>query len=844
MKTANAAAILGLFLIGAHARAGTVTVAGDQTVAGSQLVQSNQTVAGALTSQGASAEVAATRFRAFGSTDTDRWIKIARIGGADLTNAVVAGRVLAQGYAPGQQYVADFAFPGTGQSPYSPVLVEMGEAGGFWWAVCNSGDDKWLWFRQPANSRFANFLYGQAGCEPVWEVMGAGTPPGVFWSSTTPSLARQRIKAGGMTLTSGLTLPDGTLLSARSNMTATALINPANPDQKLAEVTGGKLVFSAAPQFVSGIGLGNSGVAVTAERWAAVESTAVAGAGARDIGGTAPWAIAGMADDADGNRYAYGYFAGSMRAGATVLPSGASENDRAGFVIRIDPVGRVAWARAFPLVDHSPNGTQNEPLVQIARGAVDASGNVVLAGTFRATADFAGTTNSPSGGGDGFVVSLDRQGVPLWFRRFGGAESGADTFVDLAVDAAGTAVVAAGAKAVSGGTEGRVVMLSASDGAPQGEWDVMEAATHACFSGASAVAAHGTSVSKLGTGGWVSSGASATGELIGTPSGDVLVFQPDRDGMGGVVMLDGATGTEEWSEIGFANGTSSDEPVLVGYDEYQNPIYENQHYESASWSYSRGVAVDAQGSAWLSWEQGDSSSASGPLYNYSYSNQYYQIGRRGGDFVDLGHPFVMGADASGDIHALAHVDGKARDVRFDGGTGAQESDSRVNGAGGDLLAASRGRDSLVVAGTAGIGQLSDWDSSVSVDGVVAAEGGILLGDGTLVGSASDIAALGPVQSGAGGSYFLMGNVGIGTDAPTHGLDVVGDAYVGGLMTLGDGLTVAGALNGASGALSGNLAVAGNLTVTNDLTVLGNSDLARVQPKGDVPMGAFTNGPAQ
>jgi len=844
MKTASIAATFGALLLAAPARAGTVTVQGNQTVQGDQLVQSNQTVAGALTSQGANAEVAATRFRAFGPVTNNTWIKIARIGGADLTNAVVAGRVLAQGSAPGQQYVADFAFPGTGQSPYSPVLVEMGEAVGFWWMVCNSGDDKWLWFRQPAGSRFANFLYGQSGCEPVWEVMGGSTPPGNFWNSTQPSLARQRIKAGGMTLTSGLTLPDGMLLNARSNITATALVNPANTSQRLAEFSGGKLVFSVAPEFASGIGLGNSGVAITAERWSAVESTAVSGSGGKDLGGTAPWAIAGMADDADGNRYAYGYFAGAMRAGAAVLASGASENDRAGFVIRIDPVGRVAWARAFPLVDHSPNGTQNEPLVQIAKGVVDASGNVVLAGTFRATADFAGSTNSPSGGGDGFVVSLDRRGDRVWFRRFGGAETAADTFVDLDVNTARSAIVAAGAKAVSGATEGRVVTLSASDGAPQGEWGVGEAVTHACFSGASAVAAHGTSVSKLGTGGWVLSCASATGELIGTPSGDVLVFQPDRDGMGGAAMLDGTTGAEEWSEVGFSGGTSWDDPIEVGYDEYGMPIYENQHYENGNWSYLRGADLDGQANVWLSWEQGDSSSASGPLHNYSYFNQYYQIGRRGGDFVDLGHPFVMCADGSGDIHGFGYVDGKARDVRFDGQTAALESDSRVSGASGDLLAASQAADSLVVAGTAGIGQLSDWNMSVSVDGVLATEGGILLGDGTVVASASDIAALGPVQSAGGGSYFVMGNVGIGTDAPTHGLDVVGDAYIGGFMTLGDGLTVAGGLNGASGTLSGNLAVAGNLTVTNDLTVLGSSDLARVPPKGDVPMGAFTNGPAQ
>lgn len=845
MKTRDIAAMIGALLLAPAARAGTVTVQGDQTVAGSQLVQSNQVVAGTLTSQGASAEVAATRFRAFGPTASDRWIRVARIGGTDLTNAVVSGRVLAQGSAPGQQYVADFAFPGPGQNPYSPVLVEMGGASSFIWAVYGSGSDHWLWFRQSSGSGFANFLYGEAACTSLWETNGS--PSGTLvWASTQSAAPRQSLKAGGLKLTSGLTLPDGTLISARSNMTATALVDPSS-GQRLMEVSGGRLRFTGASDFLGAvslpdsIGLGTNGQSITAAQWAAVESSLVGGRGAKQIGATAGWVIAGMAEGGSGDRYAYGHFAGTMHAAGEVLASGASEADRAAFVLKIDPVGRIAWARAFPVVNHSANGQQNENLVQIARAVADGSGNVILAGTFRAEADFAGLTNAPSGDPAGFAVSLRPDGTAAWFRPLDAGVAA------LAVDPGGTNLVV--------GFASEAWLLAAADGSylgPQFSWGTLGPVARACFSGASpVVACEGGAVMKLGPGTWewVNYYGGTVTDLLGTPSGDVLVFDGGReDGgatVGGATMLASGDGYELWSETGYSWGTGWSQEVYDGYDEYGNPIWVGTQTWGSSASHClRDAAVDRAGNVWLAWEGGDSSSASGPLENYSYSNSYHNVGRRGGDFVDLGHPFSMCADAAGDIHAMGQVDGGLRDVRFDGQTGAQEADSRVMGAAGDLLAASQTAQSLVVAGSGGIGQFSDWDISVSVDGVVSAGSGILLGDGTVLGSASDIAALGPVQSGAGGTYFVMGSVGIGTDAPAYGLDVAGTARVTGPLTLGGALTVGGALSAAGASVSGDLAVAGNLTVTNNLAVLGTADLARVPARGDVPMGAFTNGPAQ
>lgn len=825
MKRAYTAAILGILLPGAQARAGTVTVQGDQTVAGNQLVQSNQTVAGALVSQGPAAEVAATRFRAFGPAGDGRWIRVARIGGVDLTNAVVAGRVLAQGSSPGNQYIADFAFPGPGQGPYSPVLVEMGGATNFTWEVRNADGDHWLWFRQCPGSGFANFLYGESACGSVWEtnMAQAGT---VVWSSATAADARQRIRAGGMTLTSGLTLPDGTLLDARTNMTASAIIDPASGQTNMI-VSGGRLRFYAPSDFIGqvtlpeSVTLGTNGVSITGDRWAALESTTVAGTGAKDIAGTAPWAITGMADDAAGNRYAYGFFAGTLRAGGVVLSSGASENDRAGFVLKLDPVGRMEWAGAFPVVGHSTNGAQNESLVQIARGAVDASGNVVLAGTFRAATDFGGVTNSPSGGGDAFVVSLRPDGTTAWFRQFGGSEAAADTFVDMDIGPGGTNIVAAGAKAVSGGTDGRAVRLSVADGYPQGEWSVDEAIAHACLSGSSPVVAWGSTVSRLGGGGWSVTVSADVGDLLGTPSGDVAVFQPGWDSVGGVALLAAADGTQQWSEVGYSYGTGG------SYEVYDPEFYYwlgTQYYgESHSWLL-HDVAVDRSGNVWLAWDGADSAYESGPLYNWSTSSEYYYVGRHGGDSVSVGQQVSLVTDGQGDVHALAYSDGKARDVRFDGASGIQESEALIAGASGELLAVSGTGESTMVAGAGSIAQSSPWAMSVAVDGLLSAGSGIRLGDGTLVNSGGDIAALGPLQSSAGGGYFLSGNLGLGTNASSFRLDVGGDARVSGAASL-----------------LGNVTIGGDLEVGGGIVAGGT---ARALPAGDIPMGSFTNGPAQ
>ncbi|MBU8900322.1 hypothetical protein KRR26_32415 [Corallococcus sp. M34] len=81
--------------------------------------------------------------------------------------------------------------------------------------------------------------------------------------------------------------------------------------------------------------------------------------------------------------------------------------DRIPFVYKFSPTGEVLWRRELGTV--------------AAQGhAVGVHGNrVVLTGAFSSPLTFAGTTLSPRGGNEGFLVGFSRAGDERWIRRLG-----------------------------------------------------------------------------------------------------------------------------------------------------------------------------------------------------------------------------------------------------------------------------------------------------------------------------------------------------------------------------------------------------------------------------------------
>lgn len=90
-----------------------------------------------------------------------------------------------------------------------------------------------------------------------------------------------------------------------------------------------------------------------------------------------------------------------------------------------------AWQWATTPTAGSSNGNST---------AVDAAGNVYVAGSFTGTATFGATTLTSAGSADVFVARLTPSGGYQWAKRAGGADS--DIATALAIDASGNIVVA------------------------------------------------------------------------------------------------------------------------------------------------------------------------------------------------------------------------------------------------------------------------------------------------------------------------------------------------------------------------------------------------------------------
>lgn len=843
------------------ARAGTITVEGDQVIVGSQTVNSNQIVRGALTVsnqasavgldvQGPLAQVAGTRLRSLGSTESDRWVRVARFGNGSATNALFSGRVLAEG--GGADYVADFAFPAVPVlGPYSALLVEMGAASNFVWEVWADGGTNQLWFFQPAGSRFANFLYGQHGCVEDWTgpAIRSGTN---VWSSA--SGGRGGIRAGAVALSgAGLRLPDGTLLDARSNMTASAIADGSNI---LLSASGGQLSFSAPSRFSGGvtlpenIALGTGGVMLSADRWEMVDSSLRDGSGwEQRLTSTGGSEIRGMATDPSGNKFVYGTFNGAMTLqggivlnSGTVSPVGWAESDKAAFLIKFNPTGVISWARSFAPVNHTTNGASNEKLCDVADAGTDGSGNVYLGGSFRGTVSFAGQSKTAVGGGDGFVVSLNSSGSYRWFRQFGSSNI-ADAIADVDVDPSGAWVGAGGTfwslkntwydaggytdewgyhpdYQVGGqdwDADGFATRLVGSSGVMTQQWALAgvpsapgdecpnlraSSVSHACLSSNGVVvrwAGDGEALRKLGGAEWSQGCPVNFASLRAIGTGDVLLAVSEwtdgesTDLPSGVARLSAASGDPVWSRYG-----------------------EYAHTSEVPRKTLRDVAM-ASGNLALGWWQRTGAETPGRVLieSLSASGTVLSSNAFEGDGSDLTRVFLEGGT---NVHAFGSFSGEL-DM---GSAGALEggglfhaqlpfggtnvaSAYEVTGGTGQLKGMSASGPILALAYQANPPSVIHDDgraTSVVLDGILSVDRGIRLADGTVIGSAADILALSPWQGAtASGSHWIGGSIGIGTDSPQDRLHVVGNARVTGGATIGGALGVGGNLSIASGAIA-------------------------------------------
>jgi hypothetical protein len=115
-----------------------------------------------------------------------------------------------------------------------------------------------------------------------------------------------------------------------------------------------------------------------------------------------------LALDGANNVYVSGYFYGAMTIGTLALvdptylpPNTGSAN---GFVVKLDPQGTVQWGTRIGQLLTGPGGSAN-----CSSLAIDAAGNIAIAGTLTGTIDLAGTTLTTGAGQALYVARLGGQ---------------------------------------------------------------------------------------------------------------------------------------------------------------------------------------------------------------------------------------------------------------------------------------------------------------------------------------------------------------------------------------------------------------------------------------------------
>jgi hypothetical protein len=131
----------------------------------------------------------------------------------------------------------------------------------------------------------------------------------------------------------------------------------------------------------------------------------------------------GLALDAQDNSYVAGTFNGTATFGSTTLSGNPHYSN--GFIAKYASDGSSVWAR-----DLGGSGDVN-----LNRIAIDAGGNVYVAGQFGYTATFGTLTLSNAGGSQAFLAKVDPSGNFIWARPFGLPQGEAATAV--AVDGSG-----------------------------------------------------------------------------------------------------------------------------------------------------------------------------------------------------------------------------------------------------------------------------------------------------------------------------------------------------------------------------------------------------------------------
>jgi hypothetical protein len=131
--------------------------------------------------------------------------------------------------------------------------------------------------------------------------------------------------------------------------------------------------------------------------------------------------------DPSGNIVVAGSFWGTVDFGGGDLTSAGATDI---FVAKFSPDGSHVWSKRFG------NSTSQD----LAYVAIDASGNVIITGSFYGSVDFGGGDLTSAGSNDIFVAKFSPDGSHVWSKRFG--SGGPQSGLGISTDGSGNVVVA------------------------------------------------------------------------------------------------------------------------------------------------------------------------------------------------------------------------------------------------------------------------------------------------------------------------------------------------------------------------------------------------------------------
>jgi len=154
------------------------------------------------------------------------------------------------------------------------------------------------------------------------------------------------------------------------------------------------------------------------------------------FGDSAGQGATALAVDNEGNTVMVGGFESNINFGNGDL---GPITGSAMFVVKFDPSGAALWSQKYQAAAYGGNNG----FASFAGLAVDASGNVLLVGSFRGSISFGGGSlvTPDFEGSDMFLVKLSSSGLHVWSYRFGAVEYSEDHLASVATDPSGNVIV-------------------------------------------------------------------------------------------------------------------------------------------------------------------------------------------------------------------------------------------------------------------------------------------------------------------------------------------------------------------------------------------------------------------